>query len=88
MAYFVHSLCRDKICVVQQEPFTNIVGRSTHRDWDSAGFIFVNLEAGEKYVGEYGIKTSITANLQSTNCWYSKGKFYGKYSDPQEKTSY
>jgi len=28
------------------------VGRSTHRDWDSAGLIFVNVEAGEKYVGE------------------------------------
>lgn len=37
------------------------MGRSTHRDWDSAGLIFVNVEAGEKYVGECGVQTSITA---------------------------
>jgi hypothetical protein len=37
---------------VQKEPTTNIVGSSTHRDWDTAGLIFVNVEAGEKYVGE------------------------------------
>jgi hypothetical protein len=41
------------------------VGRSTHRDWDSAGLISINVEAGEKYVGEYGVQTSITAATMS-----------------------
>jgi len=41
------------------------VGGNTHRDWDSAGLIFVNEEAGEKYMGEYGIQTSITAATMS-----------------------
>jgi len=44
------------------------VGRSTHRDWDSAALIFVNAEAGEKYVGEYGVQTSVTAATKWTWC--------------------
>jgi hypothetical protein len=41
------------------------VGSSTHRDWDTAGLIFVNVEAGEKYVGEWGVQTSITVATMS-----------------------
>lgn len=60
-----HSICRDKICEVQKELITNMVGRCIHRDWDSAGLIFVNVEAGEKYMGKYGVQTSITAATMS-----------------------
>jgi hypothetical protein len=29
-----------------------------------------------------------TEGLFNPETWYSKGKYYKKYSDPQEKTSY
>jgi hypothetical protein len=41
------------------------MGRSTPRVWDSAGLIFVKVEAGEKCVGGYGLQTSITAAIMS-----------------------